>query len=73
MEIKLAASGLQTGATYRVAILTDDGEERPAGEFVGTGSVPMHCNLNSSVLRPPPGFVVLDDSGAEVIASTFAG
>lgn len=72
VEIKLAASGLQAGATYRVSILTDEGEARPAGEFVGTGEVLMHCNLNSSVLRPHAvGFVVLDDTGAPVIASTF--
>jgi len=32
----------------------------------------MHCNLNSSVLRPRAvGFVVLDDTGAPVITSTF--
>ena len=34
----------------------------------------MHCNLNSSVLRPHAvGFVVVDESGTEVITSTFAG
>lgn len=72
VEIKLAASGLQAGATYRVAIITDDGSERPAGEFVGTGAAEMHCNLNSSVLRPDAaGFVVVDDRGDEVITSTF--
>jgi anti-sigma factor RsiW len=74
VEIKLAASGLQTGATYRVAVLTDDGEQRPAGEFVGTGESPMRCNLNSAVLRPDAvGFVVLDESGTEVITSRFDG
>jgi len=72
LEIKLVASGLQAGATHRVSILTDEGEARPAGEFVGTGAVLMHCNLNSSVLRPRAvGFVVLDDTGAPVITSTF--
>jgi len=74
VEIKLAASGLQAGATYRVSMLTDDGEARPAGEFVGTGAALMHCNLNSSVLRPDAtGFVVLDEAGNEVITSTFDG
>lgn len=74
VEIKLAASGLDAGETYRVAIVTDDGAERPAGEFIGTGEVEMHCNLNSSVLRTDAaGFVVVDDAGVEVISSTFAG
>lgn len=74
VEIKLDASGLEAGATYRVSILTDEGEARPAGEFVGTGAAPMHCNLNSSVLRPHAvGFVVVDDAGTSVITSTFAG
>lgn len=72
VEIKLEASGLQAGATYRVSILTDDGDARPAGEFVGTGAALMHCNLNSSVLRPHAvGFVVLDETGVPVIESTF--
>ena len=71
-EIKLDASGLEAGATYTVAVVTVDGQEHAAGEFVGTGAQPMHCNLNSGVLRPDAiGFVVLDDSGAEVLASTF--
>lgn len=74
VEIKLAATGLEAGATYRVSMLTDDGQERAAGEFVGTGSAPMRCNLNSSVLRPHAvGFVVFDDAGTEIITSTFDG
>lgn len=73
-EIKLTASGLEDGATYRVAIVTADGTERSAGEFVGTGPQPMLCNLNSGVLRPDAaGFVVVDDAGREVLASDFPG
>lgn len=73
-EIKLTATGLEAGATYRVAIVTADGIERSAGEFVGTGARPMLCNLNSGVLRPDAaGFIVVDDSGREVLASDFAG
>lgn len=73
-EIKLTGAGFEAGATYRVVIVTDDGMERPAGEFVGTGAAPMLCNLNSAVLRPEAaGFVVVDDTGREVLASDFPG
>lgn len=72
-EIKLTATGLDAGETYRVSIVTGNGTERSAGEFVGTGAQPMLCNLNSGVLRPDAaGFVVVDDTGREVLASDFA-
>ena len=44
----------------------------PAGEFVGTGTKEMLCNLNSSVLRDRArGFVVRDATGTVVASSTF--
>jgi hypothetical protein len=43
-----------------------------AGEFIGTGSATMHCNLSSSVLRTDAvGFRVVDAAGKEVLTSAM--
>ncbi|MTD17358.1 anti-sigma factor [Nakamurella sp. YIM 132087] len=72
VEIQLTATGFVPGEAYRVRIVTTDGDRSPAGEFVGTGSNSMECNLNSAVLRPDAaGFEVLSAEGAVVLTSTF--
>ncbi|ADB32969.1 putative transmembrane anti-sigma factor [Kribbella flavida DSM 17836] len=72
MEIKLTATGFTTGRTYRVVVVTTDGRTAPAGEFIGIGEREMHCNLNSSVLRPDARqFRVLDPSGRSVVTGTL--
>lgn len=72
VEVRLTASGFEAGDRYRVVVLGDDGRTYPAGEFVGTGSRPMVCNLNSSVLRADAtGFEVLADDGTVLAQSTF--
>lgn len=72
VEVKLSASGFVRGETYRVVVLRRDGARSPAGEFIGTGSDPMVCNLNSSVLRPRAGgFEVRDATGRLVVSSRF--
>lgn len=68
VEISLDAEGFRPGAVYRVVVESDDGRRVGAGEFVGTGTQPMTCNLNSSVLRTDAaGFQVLDDRDAVVV------
>jgi anti-sigma-K factor RskA len=72
VEVRLTASGFEAGDRYRVVVLGDDGRTYPAGEFVGTGSRPMVCNLNSSVLRADAtGFEVLDADGTVLAQSSF--
>ncbi|WET76762.1 zf-HC2 domain-containing protein [Amycolatopsis sp. QT-25] len=72
VEIKLTATGFETGERYRVVIVDGNGAQTDAGEFIGTGAVEMHCNLNSSVLRSNAGgFRVLDPEGRAVAASDF--
>lgn len=72
VEVKLRASGFEDGGRYRVDVLGSDGDRFPAGEFVGTGTREMDCNLNSSVLRDQAaGFEVTDGDGRVVAASTF--
>ncbi|OLR94413.1 anti-sigma factor family protein [Actinokineospora bangkokensis] len=71
-EIKLTGSGFTPGTRYRVLIRGTTEGERVAGEFIGTGSAPMVCNLNSSLPRTSAtGFVVLDGQGSVVLSSTF--
>ncbi|MBM6400582.1 anti-sigma factor family protein [Phycicoccus sonneratiae] len=73
VEVRLSARGFDAGDRYRVVVLGEDGRSYPAGEFVGTGSRPMVCNLNSSVLRADAGgFEVLDTAGTVLARSTFA-
>ncbi|MFD9701332.1 anti-sigma factor family protein [Lentzea sp. NPDC059081] len=72
VEIKLDGHGFVAGQTYRVAVTNTNGNEVPAGSFIGTGENLMHCNLNSSVLRAnASGFVVRDAAGAITLSSTF--
>ncbi|MFC6093019.1 anti-sigma factor family protein [Saccharothrix lopnurensis] len=75
MEIKLEATGFTPGRAYRVLVRDRAGRQSPAGGFVGTGTVPMTCNLNSSVLRrDAAGFTVLDAGdagGAVALAADF--
>ncbi|MBB5960437.1 hypothetical protein FHS29_007061 [Saccharothrix tamanrassetensis] len=72
VEIKLTASGLAPGESYRVMISDRRGRDVSAGSFVGTGSARMRCNLNSSVLREDAtGFTVLDPAGNVVLFARF--
>ncbi len=72
MEIKLTATGFETGRPYRVAVTDSGGRRVSAGEFIGTGQNEMRCNLNSSVPRAAAtGFEVTDLSGTLVLASSF--
>lgn len=72
VEIKLTASGLESGARYDVTVLDEDGEQFSAGAFVGvTGQ--MRCNLNAAVLRADAAsFVVRDERGKSVLRSRFS-
>lgn len=71
VEIQLTATGFQIGHDYQVEMINTRGERSSAGEFVGTGTRQMRCNLNSAVLRPDAaGFEVLDQ-GSVLVSSTF--
>lgn len=72
VEIRLTADGFAEGEAYRVQMISTSGTRTSAGEFVGTGTAPMVCNLNSSVLRPEAaGFEILDESGDVLLRSNF--
>lgn len=70
VEIKLVASGLADGRPYTVQVTTDTGEVVSAGGFLGTGTRPLLCNLNTTVLREAAeSFVVLDPQGQQVLSA----
>ena len=70
VEVKLSGSGFAAGEVYRLTVRDDAGREVAAGEFVGVGDQPLHCNMNSSVLRQDAaGFEVVDAAGAVVLRS----
>jgi anti-sigma factor RsiW len=72
VEVKLRATGFESGRRYVVRVLAKGGNSYPAGEFIGTGGKEMNCNLNSSVLRDRArGFEVRNRSGDVVLASRF--
>ncbi|WP_410648919.1 anti-sigma factor family protein [Amycolatopsis sp. cmx-4-54] len=72
VEIKLTGTGFDADKRYRVVVVDETGSQADAGEFIGTGTVEMRCNLNSSVLRAgADGFRVLDSQGQVVLASDF--
>lgn len=72
VEVQLIANGLQPGGRYEVVVLGEDGEEYPAGAFVGTDGE-VRCNLNAAVLRDQAiGFVVRNESGEKVLSSEFS-
>lgn len=70
VEIKLVATGFEPGQSYLVTVRTQDGRQRSAGGFVGTGEREMRCNLNADVLRSDAtGFTVVDSDGNAVLSA----
>lgn len=72
VEVKLSGSGFTAGEVYSVTVRQADGDQVPAGAFLGIGPGELDCNLNSPVLRADAaGFDVVDAEGAVVVSSTF--
>ena len=70
VEIKLVASGLEPGTSYRVTLFDAAGTAYPAGEFLGVADRPVRCSLASALLRrDATSFEVRDSAGGLVIGS----
>jgi len=50
-EIRLVVSGMRDGQTYRVTLVSEDGERVNAGTFIGIGDKQLRCTLNAALLR----------------------
>jgi len=51
IEIRLVVSGMRDGQTYRVTLVSEDGEQVNAGTFIGTGDKPLRGTFNAALLR----------------------
>src|SRR5215204_971671 len=50
-EIRLVVSGLRDGQTYRVTLVSEDGERVNAGTFIGIGERTLRGMFNAALLR----------------------
>ena len=50
-EIRLVVSGLRDGQTYRVTLISEDGERINSGTFIGTGDKAVRGTFNAALLR----------------------
>jgi len=70
VELRMEAAGFVEGEVYRAAFRDDQGELQPAGQFLGTGSASLSCNLQAGVLREDVRAVVVrDGQGRTVLRS----
>ncbi len=66
-ELKLEATGLRDGATYRAWFTDTDGVRTTAGTFLGTGEDAVKCSLNAALLRPAATDLTITDIGGSVV------
>lgn len=72
VELRIVGAGFTEGETFRASFRTDDGTLVPAGEFLGVGTTPMTCFLQSATLREDVTQVlVTDDEGRTVLSSNL--
>lgn len=70
VELRIVAVGFAEGETFQAAFRTDDGRLVPAGEFIGVGSSPMTCFLQSAALRGDVTQVVVTGAGGRTVLSS---
>src|SRR5215208_4968382 len=64
-EISLVVSGSRDGQTYRVTLVSKDGERVNAGTFIGIGDKPLRCTLTAALLREDADRLEVRTSGGE--------
>ena len=64
-EISLVVSGSRNGQTYRVTLVSKDGERVNAGTFIGIGDKPLRCTFNAALLREDADRLEVRTSGGE--------
>jgi hypothetical protein len=68
-EIRLVASGLRDGQTYRVTLVSKDGKRVGSGTFVGTGDKPVRGTFNAALLRKDAAKLEVRTPGGELVFS----
>jgi hypothetical protein len=64
-EIRLVVSGLRDGQTYRVTLVSEDGERVNSGTFIGIGDKPLRCTFTAALLRKDADRLEVRTSGGE--------
>ena len=66
-EIRLVVSGLRDGQTYRVTLVSKDGERVNAGTFIGIGDKQLRCTFNAALLRKEADRLEVRKPGGELV------
>jgi len=67
-EIKLVVSGLRDGQTYKVTLVSEDGERVNAGTFIGIGDKPLSCTFTAALLRKEANRLEVRTAGGELVS-----
>src|SRR5215204_840297 len=66
-EIRLVVSGLRDGQTYRVTLVSEDGERINAGTFIGIGDKQLRCTFTAALLRKEADRLEVRPSGGKLV------
>jgi hypothetical protein len=66
-EIRLVVSGSRDGQTYRVTLVSEDGERVNSGTFIGIGDKPLRCTFNAALLREDANRLEVRTPGGELM------
>jgi putative zinc finger protein len=66
-EIRLIVAGLRDGQTYRVTLVSEDGERVNSGTFIGIGDKPLRCTFNAALLREEADRLEVRTPGGELV------
>ena len=66
-EIRLIVSGLRDGQTYRVTLVSENGERVNSGTFIGIGNKQLRCTFTAALLRKEADRLEVRTSGGELV------
>jgi hypothetical protein len=66
-EIRLAVSGSRDGQTYRVTLVSEDGERVNSGTFIGIGDKALSGTFNAALLRKDADRLEVRKPGGELV------
>jgi hypothetical protein len=66
-EIRLVVSGLRDGQTYRVTLVSKNGERVNSGTFIGIGDKPLSCTFTAALLRKEADRLEVRTAGGKLV------
>jgi hypothetical protein len=67
-EIRLVVSGMRDGQTYKVTLVSEDGERVNSGTFIGIGDKPLSCTFTAALLRKEVNRLEVRTAGGELVS-----